>query len=73
MSPRQQDRLLRTVAATEWVLFLLTIAAVGWVIVRIRLDAFGVLAALGVIALFLLKRFERRIRAERLADEGGAA
>lgn len=73
MSRRQQARLLRTIAVTEWVLFFLSVAAIAWVLFRIRLDAFGVLAAVGVIALFLLQRFERRIRAERLTDEGGAA
>lgn len=76
MSRRQQVRLLRTIAVTEWLLFLSAAAAITVVIVRLRVDAFGVLAATALVALFLIRHFERAVLRETLtpaADQEAAA
>lgn len=64
MSRRQQRRLLRTILITEVLVFIAGLAAIGVVVYRLRLDAFGILGFLALVALFLLHRFENRVRSE---------
>lgn len=76
MSRRQQARLLRTIAVMEWLLFLAAAAAITVVIVRLRVDAFGLLAWIALLALFLIRQFECAVRRETLtpaADREAAA
>lgn len=67
MSARQKARLLRTIAVSEGLLFLAAAAAIAVVIVRLRVDAFGVLAAVALVAIYLIRHFEAAVHREPLA------
>lgn len=64
MSARQKARLLRTIAVTEWLLFLAAAAATAYVIARLRVDAFGILAAAALAGLLAIRLFGDAVRRE---------